>query len=137
MPTIASVTTWDVPAEAKRSALYSTPSKVAAEVLPALMAMTNLSFGEIPPELELLELDELLEEELLELDELLEDVELEELEEDELELLDEVRPEPEELELDELLEPEAVPSGPEHALINRQVNKLVNNGLCIAQSQHG
>lgn len=77
-------------------------------------------------------------EELLELEELLDDDELDELEDDELELLDEVRPELdelEELELVELLEPEAAPSGPVHALSNRQANKLVTRGFCMAQSQ--
>lgn len=75
------------------------------------MAMTNLSFGEIPPELELLELDELLEEELLELDE------LDELEEELLEL-DEL------LELeDELLEDEVPP--PVHP-VSAEVIKAVN-----------
>jgi len=83
-----------VPPEAKRSARYSTPSKVAGDEPPALIAYTNTSPSEIPPELELdelleledvLELDELLElEDVLEVDELLE-LELEEvLELDEL-----------------------------------------------------
>ena len=66
-----------VPLEANRSGRYSTPSKVAAEVLPELIAYTNTSWSVRPPEL-LLELElllleleeELLDEELLELDEL-------------------------------------------------------------------
>lgn len=81
-------------------------------MLPALIAITNLSLGEMPPELELLELDELLdellEEELLELDELLELVELLEL--DEL------------LELEELLEDDVpVPVQPARAEVIKAV----------------
>lgn len=81
MPEMGSLVVFGVPLEENRSASKRTPSKVTAVDEPALMAYTKLPA--ISPELELLELEE-----LLELDE-----ELEELE-DELEELEELLEDP-------------------------------------------